>query len=88
MGGSLKGPGKSGSRGESIIPGCIFTCGGGHKRHAVGAHLPQLFWEISGSTSLPDAQMAQLLELVQFLASAAIGCSVGALQRFWRCSGL
>ena len=52
------------------------------------AHLPKLFWEISGSTSLPDGQMAQLLELVQFIASSAIGCSVGALQRHWRCSGL
>ena len=37
--------------------------------------------------------MAQLLALVQFIASTAIGCSVealtvGALQRYWRCSGL
>ena len=85
--------GRSGSKNECIIPGCKFTCGGGHKRHAVGAHLPKLFWEISSSTSLPDGQMAQLLELVQFIASSAIGCSVGALtvgglQQHWRCSGL
>ena len=52
--------GRSGSKNECIIPGCEFTCGGGHKRHAVGAPLPKLFWEISGSTSLPDGQMAQL----------------------------
>ena len=52
--------GRSGSKNECIIPGCEFTCGGGHKRHAVNAHLPKLFWEISGSTSLPDGQMAQL----------------------------
>ena len=85
--------GRSRSKNECIIPRCRFTCGGGHKRHAVGAHLPKLFWENSGSTSLPDEQMAQLLELVQFIASSAIGCSVGALtvgalQRHWRCSGL
>ena len=78
---------------ECIVPGCTFTCGGGHKRHAVGAHLPKLFWEISGSTNLPDVQMAQLLELVRFLACSAIGCSVeeltvGALQRHWRSRGL
>ena len=75
-----------------IIPGCKFTCGGGHKRHAVGAHLPKLYWEISGSTSLPGEQMAQLLELVRFIACSAIGCSVeeltvGALQRHWRSRG-
>ena len=64
MGGNPKGLGTSGSRSECIIPGCRFTCGGGHKRHAVSAHLPKLIWEISGSTSLPDGQMAQLLELV------------------------
>ena len=85
--------GRSGSKNECIIPGCRFTSGGGHKRHAVSAHLPKLFWEISGSNSLPDGQMTQLLELVQFIASAAIWCSVDALtvralQRYWRCSGL
>ena len=52
-----------------------------------------MFWDIFGSTSLPDGQMAQLQELVQFIASAAIGClvealTVGALQRYWRCRGL
>ena len=88
VGGSPKGSGTSGSRSDCIIPGCRFTSGGGHKRHAVNAHLPKLFGEISSSTSLPDGQMAQLLELVQFIASTAIGCSVEALQRFWRCSGL
>ena len=82
-----------GKKNECIIPGCKFTCGGGHKRHAVGAHLPKLFWEISGWTSLPGEQMAQLLELVQFIACSAIGCSVeeltvGALQRHWRSRGL
>ena len=88
VGGSPKGSGTSDSRSDCIIPGCRFTSGGGHKRHAVNAHLPKLFGEISSSTSLPDGQMAQLLELVQFIASTAIGCSVEALQRFWRCSGL
>ena len=88
VGGGPRWSGRSDSKNECIIPGCRFTSGGGHKRHAVSAHLPKLPWEISGSTSLLDGQMAQLLELAQFIASAAIGCSVGALQQYWRCSGL
>ena len=76
-----------------IIPGCPFTSGGAHKRHAVCVHLPQLFGEISGLTNLSNRQMAHLLELVQFMASTAIGCTVealtvGALQRYWRSAGL
>ena len=62
-----------------IIPGYPFTSGGVHKRHAVCVHLPQLFGEISGLTNLSNRQMAQLLELVQFMASTAIGCTVEAL---------
>ena len=76
-----------------IIPGCHFASGGAHKRHAVCVHLPQLFGEISGLTNLSNRQMAQLLKLVQFMASTAIGCTVevltvGALQRYWRRAGL
>ena len=76
-----------------IIPGCPFTIGGADKRHAVCVHLPQLFGEISGLTNLSNRQMAQLMELVQFMASTAIGCTVealtvGALQRYWRSAGL
>ena len=87
---ALGGQDRSGSKNECIIPGCRFTSGSWHKHDAVSAHLPKLFWEISGSTSLPDGQMAQLLELVQFIASAAIvylveALTVGALQRYWRC---
>ena len=41
VGGKLSG--RSGSKNECIIQGCRFTCGGGHNRHAVGAHLPKLF---------------------------------------------
>ena len=44
-------------------------------------------------TDLSNRQMAQLLELVQFMASTALGCpvealTVGALQRYWRSAGL
>ena len=78
---------------KCIIPGCHSASGGAHKRHAVCAHLPQLFGEISGLTNLSNRQMARLLELVQFMASTAIGCTVealtvGALQRYWRRAGL
>ena len=84
---------RGGSSMKCIIPGCHFASGGAHKRHAVCAHLPQLFGEISGSTNLSNRQMARLLELVQFMASTAIGCTVealtvGALQRYWRRAGL
>ena len=58
-----------------IIPRCHFASGGAHKRHAVCAHLPQLF----GLTNLSNRQMAQLLEPVQFMASTAMGCTVEAL---------
>ena len=76
-----------------IIPGCSFASGGAHKHHAVHAHLPHLFGEISGVNDLSNRQLAQLLELVQFMASTALGCpvealTVGALQRYWRSAGL
>ena len=53
----------------------------------------QLFGEISGLTNLSNRQMAKSLELIQFMASTAIGCTVealtvGALQRYWRRAGL
>ena len=55
--------------------------------------LAELFGEISDLTNLSNRQMAHLLELVQFMASTAIGCTVealtvGALQLYWRSAGL
>ena len=51
---------RGGSSLRCIIPGCHFTSGGAHWRHAVCVHLPQLFGEIFGLTNLSNRKIAQL----------------------------